>query len=60
MIGRLLKPFKKHTRREVDPTMERIEELREYRQNLRRQDQKASRQIDELMLQRLRNHGVGA
>ncbi len=52
-------PFRRSckTARRVQRIDSQIEDLRNYRERLREQDQKALRQIDELMLERIRAAG---
>ena len=56
MIKRILQSFRRHR-----PTPEeRIEDLRQHRSHLKRQIHTTDKQIDELMMQRIREAGLGA
>ena len=56
----MIKLISKLWRRRKTPPEERIEELREYKGHLKRQLRKTDQQIDEAMLQRIREAGLGA
>jgi len=61
MIKALLRPFRKHPLKRGNPCSdEKIEELRRYNAHLDEQKKKTKRQIDELMVQRIREAGLGA
>ena len=58
MLKELFLIFKRHPREEVDPHIAHIERLRETRKELKRLDQDAANEINELMVEQLRRAGL--